>query len=139
MLISSTEAMQRKQRQQEQPMMAGGYSIVDDLRAPSVNSAAIFAVEKLNEATKTYSFASSMPSGDPTVKVVKAYRQVVAGMNYKLVVLIEDSPGQYVGSFAATVWDQFGALSVTNWGQELTEEEVNLLRKGQEVKDVNFG
>lgn len=85
----------------------------------------------------TYSFVSEWrreqnQSQKQTVNwngtVVQAARQVVAGMNYKLVLVlttestpppsIDDAP-VVVGAFSATVYDHFGDRTVAAWGPEL--------------------
>jgi hypothetical protein len=97
--------------------MPGGYAhaMVD---GPQVVTAASFAVSSLSEAP--YSFASNVSAeAGYKVKVAKAWQQVVAGMNFRLVIVIENAAGECIGSFTATVYDRFGELSVTKWGKEV--------------------
>ena len=44
--------------------------------------------------------------------------QVVAGMNYKFNIGIF-LKNECLGGFSAVVYDRFGTLSVTDWGEEL--------------------
>jgi len=74
------------------------------------------------------------------VVILDAYRQVVAGMNYKLTLglfrTIPDDDNSSsnggsngnktcLGGFQVTIYDQFGKWSVTSWGKTLTCEEVS--------------
>ena len=71
------------------------------------------------------------------VTVVRAYQQVVAGMNYRLVLLAErpateeGSASVCVGALAATVYDRFGTLQVTQWGQELACDRAKALLENE--------
>jgi hypothetical protein len=97
--------------------MPGGFShaMVD---GPQVVTAASFAVSSLSEAP--YSFASNVSAeAGYIVKVAKAWQQVVAGMNFRLVIVVENATGECIGSFSATVYDRFGELSITKWGKEV--------------------
>jgi hypothetical protein len=101
----------------ERRNMPGGYSLTEN-GGPQVVAAASFAVSSLAEAP--YSFASNVSAEkDYNVRVAKAWRQVVAGMNFRLVILVENASGEYIGSFSVTVYDHFGELSVTKWGKEV--------------------
>lgn len=96
--------------------VVGGYKAakVDN---PAVLGAADFAVETLSSSN--LSFAESEASLRP--RVLQAAQQVVAGMNYKLTIMLEtakDSKPLCVGAFDVTIYDHFGDLSVTNWGEE---------------------
>jgi hypothetical protein len=103
--------------QMERRTMPGGYTLAQ-IDSPQVVTAASFAVSSLSEAP--YSFASNVGAeAGYVVKVAKAWQQVVAGMNFRLVVIIENATGECIGSFTATVYDHFGELSVTKWGKEV--------------------
>jgi hypothetical protein len=116
---------QEQEQQQRRRAMPGGYALAQ-IDSPQVVSAASFAVSSLSESP--YSFASNVMSaaetadeGSVVVKVAKAWQQVVAGMNFRLVIIVENnSTGECIGSFTATVYDHFGSLSVTKWGKEVT-------------------
>jgi hypothetical protein len=97
----------------------GGYSPTDP-ESPEVVNAANFAVSSLAEAAPPYSFESAVSSGTGyTVIVTQAWEQVVAGVNYLMdILIVDDTSGECIGSFTATVYDQFGTLSVTEWGEE---------------------
>jgi hypothetical protein len=103
--------------QKERRNMPGGYALAQ-IDNPQVLTAASFAVSSLSESP--YSFASNVSAeAGYVVKVAKAWQQVVAGMNFRLVIIIENSTGECIGSFTATVYDHFGGLSVTKWGKEV--------------------
>jgi hypothetical protein len=118
--------------QQREILMAGGYSLANETDQPRLKQVAEFAVTQAVELQK-YSFlsgnvassgSSSTASGSsgtlstvPPFKIAQAYQQVVAGMNYRMVILLQDpnNTKTCLGAFAVTVYDQFGNLSVTNW------------------------
>jgi hypothetical protein len=103
--------------QKERRTMPGGYALAQ-IDSPQVVTAASFAVSSLSESP--YSFASNVSAeAGYVVKVAKAWQQVVAGMNFRLVIIIENSAGECIGSFTATVYDHFGGLSITKWGKEV--------------------
>lgn len=119
--VSATLELELREEPMERPM-AGGYSPVEDLSGEMVISAAEFAVSQLSTADQSYSFAKS--AGEIDFKIARAYQQVVAGMNYRLVVIIQDpSSGSCLGAFAVTVYNQFGKLSVTKWSSEISCEK----------------
>lgn len=113
--------------------MVGGYRPCSDLQDPRLLEVAEFAASQ--PLPEKYSFT---PLSDPTissvsVKVVRADQQVVAGMNYRMALLLvknEPDPGtensrgppslaSCVGAFSVIVYDHFGALEVTSWGDEI--------------------
>mmetsp|Transcript_14726 Transcript_14726/g.19581 ORF Transcript_14726/g.19581 Transcript_14726/m.19581 type:complete len:86 (+) Transcript_14726:54-311(+) len=52
-----------------------------------------------------------------------SFYKVVAGMNYKLTLgMIQGE--NCLGVFKVTVYDRFGDMSVTNWGDEVSCEEI---------------
>jgi hypothetical protein len=103
--------------QMERRNMPGGYALAQ-IDSPQVVTAASFAVSSLSEAP--YSFASNVSAeAGYIVKVAKAWQQVVAGMNFRLVIIIENATGECIGAFTATVYDRFGDLTVTKWGKEV--------------------
>eukprot|EP00986_Skeletonema_menzelii_P011856 scaffold6237_cov153-Skeletonema_menzelii.AAC.2 len=122
------------QEQPQQPRkhtMVGGYSNLGHdkalLKSEQVRKVANFALEEY--AAKTTETATNeehsltvspgeVESGEVTAVVLEAQRQVVAGLNYKLTIaLIKDSI--CLGAIKVTVWDHFGELKVTNWGDKL--------------------
>lgn len=131
--------------EQQQQQRVGGYAAIPDLTDERVVNAAHFAVEALQQQRSTdahFSFQSKLlPASNLQVTVVRGFRQVVAGMNYKLVVVVSKprkttsderatavtDDGVFVGSFAVAVYDHFGELSVTKWGQELTQEKAKAI------------
>ena len=64
---------------------------------------------------------------DSRLEIVQASQQVVAGMNYKLTIALFDGDGNCQGAFKCTVYNHFGDLSVTTWGDEVSCEEANAL------------
>ena len=44
---------------------------------------------------------------------------MVAGRNYKLIMTVSDSTG-CLGAFQVTIYDHFGDLSITKFGDEMT-------------------
>lgn len=105
--------------------------------------------------TPTYSFASKVMS----YRIIQAEQQVVAGMNYKLTMLFGDRPfddsegedgdgeqdqneeeeeraGNCVGACRVIVYNHFGDLSITEWSNEMTCEEV-LAMEDDQVGDEN--
>ena len=105
---------------------AGGYSVVmDESNHPRLQQAAEFALTEAMELQK-YSFLTSLsttstsetPSSSsslPAFTICQAYQQVVAGMNLRMVIMVQDTDGSCLGAFATTIYDRFGELSVTDW------------------------
>jgi hypothetical protein len=114
-------------------VMVGGYRPCPDLQNPRLLAVAEFAASQ--PLPEKYSFAAL---SDPTlssvsVRVVRADQQVVAGMNYRMLLLLvkkepdaeaeksveQGSVASCVGAFSVTVYDHFGTLDVTSWGDEV--------------------
>mmetsp|Transcript_9492 Transcript_9492/g.11374 ORF Transcript_9492/g.11374 Transcript_9492/m.11374 type:complete len:182 (-) Transcript_9492:450-995(-) len=107
--------------------MMGGY-YQSDLRNPFVIQAAEFAVKALAESNK-YSFLISKEETSYNFEVIEASQQVVAGTNYKLTIGVSSIDDTVcLGAFKAVLWDHFGELSVTKWGEELSCEEAESLK-----------
>lgn len=116
--------------------MVGGYSPVD-VQNERVQAVAQFAVQALTSSRATYSFVlASSKRYKP--KVVQASQQVVAGMNYRLTIICQDAKGECVGAFSTVVYDQFGTMSVTTWGDELSCHEAELIT-AVEIESTEFG
>eukprot|EP00429_Kryptoperidinium_foliaceum_P001087 CAMPEP_0176009822 /NCGR_PEP_ID=MMETSP0120_2-20121206/4448_1 /TAXON_ID=160619 /ORGANISM="Kryptoperidinium foliaceum, Strain CCMP 1326" /LENGTH=129 /DNA_ID=CAMNT_0017342629 /DNA_START=211 /DNA_END=600 /DNA_ORIENTATION=+ len=101
--------------------LAGGWS-PSKLDDPMITEAAQFCLKTLREDESLqdrYSFSVS-EADVPTV--VEASQQVVAGMNFRLTILIRQE-NDCVGAFRATVYNHFGNLSVTEWKDELSCKE----------------
>lgn len=111
-------------KQEQHGNVPGGYWAVEDYTDARVVNAANMAVSQLTTtATVTYSFAAGLQGRNVTHKIVKAFQQVVAGMNYRFVLMLEDmDTSECLGAFAVTVYDNFGTLQVTAWGQEVSCE-----------------
>lgn len=113
--------------------MVGGYSPID----PKTEREALLPIAKfvLAEFAQSSSYETSLAASMPSLRsriesnevspiILAAERQVVAGMNYRLVmgIMREDV---CLGGFKVTVWRQLsGELKVTNWGGVLTCEEI---------------
>ena len=80
-----------------------------------------------------YSF---VPTSTCSTKVIRASQQVVAGMNFHLTCLVQDSDESCLGAFSATVYNRFGELSVTKWGQEHTCAEVKAFMESEAYSDT---
>jgi hypothetical protein len=119
--------MQGRKQEQRRNMMPGGYFPVEDYTDDRVVNAANMAVSQLTTAataaTVTYSFAAGLQGRNVTHKIVKAFQQVVAGKNYRFILMLQDADtAECLGAFAVTVYDNFGTLQVTAWGQEVSCE-----------------
>jgi hypothetical protein len=129
--------------------MAGGYGEIQDLTEERVRNAARFAVTELQQQNSGPGYSFVLPS-EFKIQIAKGYRQVVAGMNYKLIVVITKSDAvsnpsvdNIVGGFGVTVYDKFGELSVTKWGKELSVERAMQMLQNRdkfgEASDEDFG
>ena len=86
-----------------QPALAGGYSSAEN--DPEARKVAEFAVR-----------AQAKESGKPLqlVKILKAERQVVAGLNYRLEIEVADGSKRF--KVRAVVWKKLdGSLALTSW------------------------
>jgi hypothetical protein len=116
--------------------MVGGYSLIQD---PEENPRLPAVTENVLEqlGNSPYSFASVV-SGEHSLEIVEAYQQVVAGMNYRLLLLLKDGSQTAVGAFTVTVYDQFGTFADTTWGDEVSvEEALKKLQGGGQQDDPN--
>ena len=130
-LVNTAAQMQQEQKRR---VMAGGYAPIRDLDEEMVTTAAAFAVSQLPLATQTYSFLSSSSKEtdfQDRFKIVKGYQQVVAGMNYRLVIMVMngDDSEECLGGFSVTVYNRFGDMSVTKWSSEVS------CKKAQAIMD----
>jgi hypothetical protein len=115
----------------------GGYKPVDveDSQAmEQVQVAANFAVKRVIAGGEpSYSFSPELSSLDDEndqqliTKVLRASMQVVAGMNYRMTIAILKPDGECVGAFKCVVYDRFGDLQVTSWGEETSCSEVTAM------------
>ncbi|CAB9516788.1 expressed unknown protein [Seminavis robusta] len=111
-------------------MMMGGYRTAETT-GERVVAAAQFALAAL-VTEHPYKFAATS-----TMKVVvlKASQQVVQGMNYKLTLAILQE-NDCVGALECTVWDKFGDLTVTHWGEEVSCSEAMGMIKMKQQQDT---
>jgi hypothetical protein len=125
----------------------GGFSPIDDLQQPNIQQAAEFAVHTLlsDKASSSevkpvdYSFVPELRApdvSDTNWTVVKGYQQVVAGLNYRLIVALHSNKsGSCVGGFAVTIYDHFGELSVTQWGKEVECDTLEHMMKNAKLHE----
>lgn len=112
-------------KEQEKRVMPGGYHKIPDLRDVRVRQAATFAMEQKMVGQETTALADARPV------VVRGYQQVVAGMNYNLeIVMVRGDDNEVLGGFSVTVYDQFGQLSITKWGNDLSQEQAEAVFNG---------
>jgi hypothetical protein len=127
----------------------GGYAPISNMQDKRVQTAAQFAVQTLQSNQQQqpipsdhYSFQKQLrddisdSNNSLMVTVVRGSQQVVAGMNYRLTIVVTttssatthgDSGNDIVGAFEVTVYDNFGNLSVTQWGPEVSQNEAKSL------------
>ena len=138
--------------------MMGGYAPIPNVHAKRVQEIALYVLETLITMTTTkndkyiYSFQSQFMADRSTSSwdaiVVTGNQQVVAGMNYQLKLVITTNEKmddiqarndcRILGAFDVIVYDQFGALSVTRWGSEISvQEAMELLKNCNSHDDTN--
>mmetsp|Transcript_26162 Transcript_26162/g.39546 ORF Transcript_26162/g.39546 Transcript_26162/m.39546 type:complete len:217 (-) Transcript_26162:1081-1731(-) len=140
----------RQQQESVQPRtnnMVGGYSNLGRdknlLKSEQVVKVSNYALkEHAKKSTSTASVGHALTiskeeveSGQVTAVVLEAQQQVVAGLNYKLTIaLMKDST--CLGALKVTVYDRFGDLRVTKWGDQLTCDDVqDLLTEVMQVEE----
>jgi hypothetical protein len=134
------QSLMQGRKQQQRRNMPGGYFPVEDYSDARVVNAANMAVTQLTTATVSYSFAAGLQGRNVNHKIVKAFQQVVAGMNYRFVLMLQDADtSECLGAFAVTVYDNFGTLQVTLWGQEVSCERANANLENAEDFDSATG
>jgi hypothetical protein len=122
---------------EERRIMPGGFQDADIQDARVVAAAGYSRQALVNENKYSFLSSSSISSGSMKVVVLNASQQVVAGMNYKLTLgLLDSNSGQCIGGFKCTVYDHFGDLSVTKWGDEVSCDEVMGMIKIREEQDA---
>ena len=141
--------------------MPGSFAAIPQVRHdPRVRAVARFAVRAVREQQlpPPYAFVmddSSLVEEDATEPVVvRGWQQVVAGLNYKLAIVLVKVPrvevddgtkqtastatstartstapewNEIVGGFSVTVYDHFGELSVTKWGKEMSLQQAKAM------------
>lgn len=55
-------------------------------------------------------------------------QQVVAGMNFRLTLVVKQNR-HCEGAFDIDIYNHFGDMSITSWGQEHTCDEAHAIRK----------
>ena len=85
--------------------IAGGYSSLS-VKSKDARDAAAFAI-------KTQSATSSKKI--VLVKILKAEKQVVAGLNYRICLLVRESKGRSKSITAVVYQDLSNVLSLTDW------------------------
>jgi Cystatin domain len=147
--ISQSLFVMSKPMMQQHINRPGGYAPISNMQDKRVQTAAQFAVQTLRSDQQEqpipsdhYSFQKQLRddisdnNNSLMVTVVRGNQQVVAGMNYKLTIVVTttssatahgDSGNDIVGAFEVTVYDNFGNLSVTQWGPEVSQNEAKSL------------
>jgi len=117
----------------------GGYQEITNLSDNEyLQNAASFAIQQyLAGVSPTYSFLVADEDMD-TVKydVIAARQQVVAGMNYDMLLSLTVN-GQCVGGFSVLVYDHFGDLEITDWGGEMPCDQLQQLTAATENENKN--
>jgi len=141
MLVEEEENYPGHPFEQHRRMMVGGYSeIPDPSENPRLPEITAFVLHEIVVGNSPYFFANQVGSNknDVTVIVCKAFQQVVAGMNYRLVLLLERN-SESIAAFKVTVYDRFGNLSVTTWGEDVPVDHAKaILNKEQDVDQSDF-
>uniref|UniRef100_A0A7S4IWP6 Cystatin domain-containing protein n=1 Tax=Odontella aurita TaxID=265563 RepID=A0A7S4IWP6_9STRA len=123
-LLFRSEAMEEVPRQ-----ILGGYKAATPTDEHVMNAAG-FVISALHSGEAPegkYSFLDTLAVSEgqgriegTELMVVNARQQLVAGMNYQLTLAIVDSDSRECrGALEVTVWDHFGELEITRWGQEI--------------------
>lgn len=130
---------QLKKRNVGDPMelpITGGYAPVTDFE--NIVDAANFVLEELrtkeNEKmlhVSMYTVAEQIAD----VRVVEASKQVVAGLNIRLILVFRDSKGSCLGASSVVIYDHFGDRSLTKWEEEDCEELESL----PDIGVIDFG
>jgi len=163
LLPCTTATMMANREEAHRTVLAGGYAPVKDLKSDRLRKVVDFCMSALvsgekddRAASPPYSFLSSV-STPLTGQVVEAEQQVVAGMNYRMVVLVRsDSDGdagadasgseqgdaaaasEPVGAFRVTVYDRFGDMSVTKWDEEVSVDDAMKMLVESAEQDVVY-
>ena len=122
--------------------VVGGYEPMDDLENEQVRKAAAFAVQALTTEQVSYSFVSDgnlQSIQDSDVRIIRGFRQVVAGLNYRLILALtqkQQEEEKCLGAFAVTIYDHFGDLSVTLWGNEIECSRDMAALENEDLKDA---
>lgn len=115
--------------------MAGGYqkstTKSNGTNDERLQAAASFAVQGIHQAETPmpYTFLEKISypvnnDGDVQTVVLNASQQVVAGINYRMTIGLMNTEGtECLGAFKCVVYDRFGDLSVTTWGDEVSCDE----------------
>jgi hypothetical protein len=98
---------------------------------PFVQKVADFAVKALPDSQ--YEFLT-VPVNTLHSTVIRAQQQVVAGRNYKLLITLSDA-NDCLGAFEVTIYDHFGDLSISHWGEEMTCEQAKAMVQEKELQD----
>lgn len=141
----------------QESLMGAYHDITDIAGNVFLQKAATFAFQQFlagASSTTTYTFLSSHNYVPDHIQqeIISAKQQIVAGMNYDIVVRLttDGEPHQCVGGFHVIVYDHFDELSVTDWGDELTcdqllseqqhqDQLVESTRAAQLYDDVTMG
>ena len=101
-LLLLTASYCRADRKEKVPqrrlVMAGGYSPVKELDDEQIHAAAAMAIQTLRVGgAASYDFVPNLPTqldAASDVRIIRAFSQVVAGMNYRLILAIVPASNQ---------------------------------------------
>lgn len=147
-LIGGTRNMMMNQTVQRRAL-PGEYQRVSFSKASreelaEIQKAANFALDQLQHQPDAhppeYTFLNLVRNNDKVFgKAVRAFEQVVEGLNWNLVVAIQRNNGEdmltvenCVGAFAVAVYDHFGTISITAWAKETTCEKAVAWSKSED-------
>lgn len=113
--------------------MVGGFEEIESPEEnPALRGVTQYVRTQLPLQSKRYSF-NYCSSSNESLRVIKAYQQVVAGMNYRILYALEDGQGTLTGAFKVQVYDRFGDITVTTWDEEVSVKEVSNMLAGQQT------
>ena len=113
------------------PMVGGFNEIEKPEENPMLRGVTQYVQTQLPLQSRRYSFDYDDSSSEGNLRVVKAFQQVVAGMNYRILYAVEDNQGKLTGAFKVQVYDRFGDVSVTAWDEEMSVSEASNILAGQ--------
>ena len=116
---------------QKSPLM-GGYSEIADLAAEErLTDVKQYIWTQLSSSPYTFAkqVSSTRSSSSSNLQIVQAWRQIVAGQNFKCLMLVLKDKHEPLGAFEVTVYDQFGNLADITWGKQYSLEKATEIWK----------
>jgi hypothetical protein len=109
--------------------LMGGYSAIPDITEEHVQAVAQFAVAEVLASNNggissdhvDYDFLPLLQQSGEDVHwtLLLGQQAVVAGMNYNLTIEMHKSNNDCLGVFSVEVYDNFGDISIMEWGDEI--------------------